>query len=91
MQPDFNSHNRTEGHFIWPRAKGCDHEIVRALETHLKAVPWTFEIGFYMVTGLQVQCKDICDRALNEMLFITILSCGPLYMISCNKSSIVRF
>ena len=42
-------------------AKGRDHEIVRAFETHPKAVPWTNEIEFCVVTGLQ----DICDLALN--------------------------
>ena len=34
--------------------KGCDHEIVRALETHPKAVLWTIEIELCVVTGLQV-------------------------------------
>ena len=36
---------------------------------HSKAVPWTIEIEFCVVTGLQVECKDIGDRALNRMLF----------------------
>ena len=57
MQPDFNSHNQTEGHFIWPRAKGCDHEIVRALETHLKAVPWTFEMVLDFVWSHAYKCS----------------------------------
>ena len=35
-------------------AKGCDHEIVRALETHLKVVPWKIKAVLYVVTGLQV-------------------------------------
>lgn len=29
----------------------------------------TIEVEFYMVTSLQVKCKDICDWALNWMLF----------------------
>ena len=39
-------------------AKNRDHEIVRALETHPKAVPWRIEIEFCVVMGLQVLCKD---------------------------------
>ena len=35
--------------------KGCDHELVRALETHMKAVPWKINIEICMVAGLQVQ------------------------------------
>ena len=29
---------------LYTMAKGCDHEIVRALETHPKAIPWETEI-----------------------------------------------
>jgi hypothetical protein len=51
-------------------AKGGDHDIMRALETHLKAIPWKFAIEFGVVTGLHLNCKDICNRALNWfMLF----------------------
>lgn len=32
--------------------KGHDDEIVRALETHPKAVPWKFNIGIFAVLGL---------------------------------------
>jgi hypothetical protein len=35
-------------------AKDRDHEIVSALETHPKAIPWKYEIEFGVVTGLQV-------------------------------------
>ena len=31
---------------LYIMAKVCDHEIVKALETHLKAVPWTIEFTF---------------------------------------------
>ena len=31
-----------------------DHEIVRALETHPKAIPWNVEIEFGVIMGLQV-------------------------------------
>ena len=50
-------------------AKGRDHEFVRALEINPKAVPWRIEIGFCVVMGLQVLCKDKYDQALNWMLF----------------------
>jgi hypothetical protein len=33
-------------------AKGRDHEVVRALETHPEAIPWKFEIEFCVVMGL---------------------------------------
>jgi hypothetical protein len=35
-------------------AKGCDHKIVRALETCPRALPWKIEIEFYVVKGLKV-------------------------------------
>jgi hypothetical protein len=35
-------------------AKGRDHEIMRALETHPKSLPWNIEIEFYVVTSLLV-------------------------------------
>ena len=35
--------------------KGRDHEIVRALETHVKGIAWQdIEIGFFVITCLQV-------------------------------------
>ena len=54
--------------------KGCDHEIVRALAIHSKAMPFTFENQFVCGhTGLQEHCKEICDWAqLNT-------SCLPSY------------
>lgn len=49
----------------WMRATSQqDRELVRALETHPKAVPWEFEIQLSMVMGLQVLCRD---RALKQM------------------------
>ena len=41
-----------------PRAV-CDHDMVRALETHLKAVPWFIENEICAVMGIQVQCIDV--------------------------------
>ena len=35
-------------------AKDRDHEIVRALETHPKAIPRKIDIDFCVLTGLQV-------------------------------------
>ena len=37
-----------------PLAKGRDHEIMRALETHLKNISWSIEIEFRVVMGLQL-------------------------------------
>jgi hypothetical protein len=34
-------------------AKGHEHKIVTALETHQKAIPWKYEIEFSVVTGLK--------------------------------------
>jgi hypothetical protein len=31
-----------------------DHEIVRALETHPKTIPWNMRIEFCVIMGLQV-------------------------------------
>ena len=38
-------------------------------ETHPKAIPWTCQIAFYVVSGLQVWCQDIHDQALNQLLY----------------------
>lgn len=46
-------------------AKDRDHEIVRALGTHPKTTPGKIEIEVCVVTGLQVERKDIHNRALN--------------------------
>jgi hypothetical protein len=49
--------------------KGCDHEIVRVLETHLKTA-MKIEIEFCVVTGLQVECKDTIHKwALDQTYF----------------------
>ena len=57
--------------------KGRDHEIVRALETHLKAIPWRIKIEFCVVMRLQVEFQHIGDQTLNQMLFpLASYSCG---------------
>lgn len=38
-------------------AKGCDREILRTLITLPKAVLWTIEIEFCVVTGLSTKCN----------------------------------
>ena len=40
-----------------------------ALETHPKAIPKKIETEICMVMGLQMQCKDIRDRTLIQVLF----------------------
>jgi hypothetical protein len=42
----------TEGP-LYTMGKGHVHDIVRALETHPKVVPWKIEIEFCAVMGLQ--------------------------------------
>ena len=39
------------------------------LETQPKAIPWKIEIEFCVITGLEVECKDMPGQALNQMLF----------------------
>ena len=42
--------------------KGCDHEIVRDLEIHSKAMPFIFESNYFCgYIGLEEYCKDICN------------------------------
>jgi hypothetical protein len=50
-------------------ANGHHYENVRALETHLKAIPWKIEIEFCMIMGPHMYSKDIHDRALNQVVF----------------------
>ena len=42
---------------LWPM--GCDNEIARVLETHLKTISWKFDNTYCAVMGLQVQCNNI--------------------------------
>ena len=37
---------------VYMMAKGCDHEIVMALEIHPKDELWNIEIEFFVVMGL---------------------------------------
>lgn len=37
---------------LYNMTKGCDRQILRALETHLEAVSWKLEIELCVVTGL---------------------------------------
>ena len=71
------------------RAKSRDHEIVRTQKKWPKAVPKTWNV----VTGPQVKCEDICDRALTQMLFqwVESIYLGSFCMIIYNKSTVVRF
>jgi hypothetical protein len=71
-------------------AKGRDHKILRVLDTHLKAVPWTTDTEFCVVGGLQVECKDICHPAQPNALLLPCFLCGPFYKLCANKSRVVR-
>jgi hypothetical protein len=45
-------------------------KFFKALETHLKALPWNFfDIELCVMTDVQVECKDICNEAPKQMLF----------------------
>ena len=50
-------------------AEGHEHKIVRALETHPKAVLWKIELNFVWAQAFMCSLKDIRDWALNRMLF----------------------
>ena len=51
--------------------KGCDHKIVRAFETHPKAVLWIIEIELCVVFKRSV--KIYATGLSTECYFITIL------------------
>ena len=76
----------SQGHFyIW--VKGHDHEIVRALETHPKAVPleidaWSWYLKLIVKLRLTSQSYAI---------FIPSYLCGSFCIASYSKSSVVRF
>ena len=55
------------GKFYNTMAKYCNHEIVRAVETHPKEVPWKTDIEI-CGCGPSVVVQDIYDRALTPML-----------------------
>ena len=52
-------------------AKGCDHGIVKVLDTHMDVVPYNNEIKMCVVTCIQVYYKDnTCPRLrLNDVLY----------------------
>lgn len=64
---------------LYTMAKNRDHESVKAVETHPKAILWKIGIEFGVVTGLQVWCKYIHDQALNRMLFHMFYPCELFY------------
>jgi hypothetical protein len=47
-------------------AKGLDHEVVRALETHPKALSWKVQIKFCVVTGLKYSVTAYATGPLNK-------------------------
>ena len=54
---------------IYTMAEGHDHKIVRALETHPKAILWNIVLHFVWSQAFMCSLKDIRDRALDQMLF----------------------
>ena len=75
---------------LYTMAKGRDHKILRVLETHLKAVPWTIDTEFCVVGGLQVESKDICNLAQPNALLLPCFLCRPFYKLCFNKLRVVR-
>lgn len=53
-------------------AKGLDHVVVRALETHPKAL-WKVQIKFCVVKGLKYSVRAYATGPSNKCYFITIL------------------
>jgi hypothetical protein len=57
-----------EGYFtLWPMSMTM--KFFKALETHLKALPWRIDFELCVMTDVQVECKDICNEAPKQMLF----------------------
>ena len=54
---------------------------LRALDTHLKALPWKTEIEFCVVMGLKCFVKTKAAGLSAECYFLTF---GPLYTLSFN-------
>ena len=53
-------------------AKGYNHETVKALETHPKAVAWTIEFETCVVTAFRCSVKAYGTRLSTECYLITI-------------------
>ena len=53
--------------------KGCDHEIVRALNTHPKAVLWKLELFFVWLWAFRFIVNAHSTGLLTECFVITIL------------------
>ena len=71
--------------YIW--VKGHDHEIVRALETHPKAVPLEIDAWLW-------DLKLIVKRRLTHQsyaIFISSYLCGSFCIANYSKSRVVRF
>lgn len=58
--------------------KDRDYEIVTALQIHLKAAPWKFEIEFCMLKGPQVQGYTQLSSQPNAISSPSY-SCGRFY------------
>ena len=61
-------------------AKGRDHEIVRAFETHPKAVPWTNEIELCGHGPSSVVYRHM--QPGSQPISIPSYSCGLLHIIT---------
>lgn len=54
-------------------AKGNEHDFVRALETHLKAIPWEIEIKFVWYQAFKWTVKTYTAGLSTKHYFIAIL------------------
>ena len=54
-------------------AKGRDHDIMRALEIHPKAIPQKIEIEFCVGTGFKCRVNANATGLSTKSYFITIL------------------
>ena len=68
-----------------------DHETVRSLETHLKAVLWKSEIELSVVMAFKSSVKTYGTWLLTKCYFISVLLMWTRLHKSYNKLGAVRF
>ena len=67
------------------RAKGHDHEMVRALDYQPKAIPCVLGKPFCVVMGPQTWCKVRMEHVEGPLHMLLVGKDGQLYLTTLNK------
>ena len=70
-------------------ASGCDHVLVKALDSHLETVPW--EIGKLFFVETNMVCRNLCHACPLEVGLTQISADRETLIIVCHIDILCRF